>query len=161
MLNETQWDYHMEAQRQAWEVDMSKNEFDQDWLVAYIAKRRAEKDPLFPWPDDIADPEPESKLQAKVIRYCKENGWPCFHDRSRKINEAGWPDCFIFLPNGHVVLIELKGVGGRMRSEQKALHLALRWLKHDVHVSRSFKKVVEIIERELEPGPKIGTGDKG
>jgi len=48
-----------------------------------------------------------------------------------------------------------------MRSEQKALHLALRWLKHDVHVSRSFKKVVEIIERELEPGPKIGTGDKG
>ncbi|MBW2610686.1 MAG: hypothetical protein JRC68_10145 [Deltaproteobacteria bacterium] len=100
--------------------------------------------------EDTPDQGLESNLQQKVLAYCRANGWPCFHDRSRKKNNPGWPDNFVFLPGGVVVLVELKSEGGCLRSEQKSLRLALRWLKHEVHVVRSFRKFVEIIQRELK-----------
>lgn len=128
---------------------MVKNEFTNEWLVSYLAKRKAEKDPLFPIPEDIPDPGLESTLQKKVQDYCKEHGWPCFHDRSRKVNEPGWPDCFIFLP-GKVVLIELKSSAGIFRKEQQELRRLLGWNDHMVYIARSFKRVVEIVEREKE-----------
>jgi len=90
---------------------MSKNEFTNEWYIAYMAKRRLEKNPMYGvdnegqvvliGPEDIPElstPGPEKALQQKVQDYCKENGWPCFHDRSKKVNTPGWPDCFIFLP---------------------------------------------------------------
>jgi len=100
--------------------------------------------------EDTPDPGLESGLQQKVLDYCKENGWPCFHDRSRKKNEPGWPDNFIFLPGGKIVLIELKSESGTFRKEQKEKRLILEYLGHHVFQARSFKRVVEIIQRELK-----------
>jgi len=133
---------------------MSKNEFDNAWLIGYMAKRRAEKDPLCPFSDagsrDVPDPGLESELQQKVLDYCKENGWPCFHDRSKKVNEPGWPDNIIFLPKGKVLLIELKSSAGKLRKEQYELRRVLGWNDHIVYIAKSFKRVVEIIQRELK-----------
>ncbi|HDO36667.1 MAG TPA: hypothetical protein ENH07_10305 [Nitrospirae bacterium] len=144
---------------------MAKNEFTNKWLIAYMAKtkdmrKRKAQDPyyekLIAGPTDtkitgmkdIPDPGHESTLQRKVQDYCEENGWPCFHDRSKKVNEPGWPDCLIFLPGGKVVLIELKSSAGKLRKEQYALRRLLGWNDHMVYIARSFKRVVEIIEKE-------------
>jgi len=125
---------------------MGKNEFSQEWYIAYMAKLRV-KDGMKP-AEDIPDPGLESKLQGRVEDYCKANGWPCWHDRSRGVNEPGWPDCHIYLPKGKVVLIELKSSSGKFRKEQYALRRELGWNDHIVYIARSFKRVVEIIERE-------------
>ena len=92
----------------------------------------------------------ENDLQSKVIAHCKKNGWPCFHDRSFKKNEPGWPDNFIFLENGKVLLIELKSSSGTLRKEQIALRLVMGWLGHEIHVAKSFKAVLAIIDHELK-----------
>ena len=126
---------------------MAKNEFTNEWFIGYIAQLKA-KYRMKP-AEDIPDPGPESNLQAKVQAYCKENGWPCFHDRSKKVNEPGWPDCFIFIP-GKVILIELKSSAGKLRKEQYALRRELGWNNHMVYIAKSFKRVVEIIEWEKE-----------
>ena len=102
--------------------------------------------------DYPADKGPESGLQAKVINYCKEQGWPIFHDRSKKVNEPGWADNFIFLPKGKMVLIELKSSSGKLRKEQIELRLALKWLGHEVHVAKSFKAVMAILHFKINKG---------
>ena len=132
---------------------MAKNEYTRGWALAQIEKRKAEQSPLFPGSEDVPDLGLESDLQKKVLDYCEENGWPCFHDRSKKVNEPGWMDNFIFLgppthPPGLVLLIELKSESGTFRKEQKELRLILYHLGHKVYSARSFKRVVEIIERE-------------
>jgi len=60
---------------------MSKNEFDNAWLIGYMAKRRAEKDPLCPFSDagsrDVPDPGlqmpqpiiPESRMNKTESRF--------------------------------------------------------------------------------------------
>ena len=110
--------------------------------------------------DYPADKGPESGLQAKVINYCKEQGWPIFHDRSKKVNEPGWADNFIFLPKGKMVLIELKSSSGKLRKEQIELRLALKWLDHEVHVAKSFKAVMAILHSEINK-EKTGQQEKG
>ena len=134
---------------------MSK-EFTIEWLTGYMAKWRAESGTSLS--EDVPDTGLESTLQKKVMDHCKENGWPCFHDRSKKVNEPGWADCFIFLPMGKVLLVELKSSTGTFRKDQKRLRLELNWNGHKVHPARSFKRVVEIIQAELK---KLKKRDKG
>ena len=135
--------------------------FTKEWALAQIEKRKAEKDPqksaedkaLTLWPylaEEFPDLGLESNLQKRVLDYCKENGWPCFHDRSKKVNESGWPDNHIFLPGGKIVLIELKSSAGKLRKEQQELRRLLGWNDHMVYVAKSFKRDVEIIQRELK-----------
>ena len=111
-------------------------------LTAYMLSRQKQVDV-----DDKPDPGPESKLQAKCEAYCKSNGWPCFHDRSRKSNQPGWPNLMIFMDNGRVELIELKAAGGKLRAEQQQLHRNLMFLGHRVHVVKSFKRFLEIMNK--------------
>ena len=136
---------------------MGSNRFTNEWYIAYMAKLKAKPfagvDRTKP-AEDVPDPGLEKKLQKRVMDYCKENGWPCFHDRSRGVNEPGWIDCFIFLPGGRVVLIELKSAGGKFRKEQLHLRRVLGYNDHMVYIARSFKRVVEIIQAELKKGEK-------
>ena len=125
------------------------SDFSNEWLVGYLAKREREREKSFPLPEEAPDIGLESNLQKKLIQYCREHGWPCFHDRSKRVNDPGWPDNIIFLPGGKVVLIELKSASGRLRKEQLELRRILGWNDHMVYIARSFKRVVEIIEREL------------
>ena len=95
-----------------------------------------------------SDAGPESRLQAKCLKYCRDHGWPCLHDRSKKKNEPGWPDLFIFMPEGRVQLIELKAGGGKLRKEQQALKINLSYLGHGVKVVKSYKRFLEVMKGE-------------
>ena len=95
---------------------------------------------------DEPDPGPESNLQKKCMKYCREHGYPCFHDRSKKKNEPGWPDLMIFMPKGRVVLVELKAGSAKLRREQQALKLNLCYLGHGISVVRSFRRFLEIMK---------------
>ena len=98
---------------------------------------------------DIPDQGPESKLQARVLNWCSEHGYPVFHDRSRRKNIRGWPDLTICLPDGIVLFIELKSAKGVLRSEQVSLKLQMDYLKQRYHVVKSFKRFLEIINANL------------
>jgi hypothetical protein len=118
---EDQYDNWQEQRRQAWEAAGEG-----------------------PGPEE-ADPGLENELQSKCLTYCREHGWPVFHDRSKKKNKAGWPDLFIFMPESKLILIELKSAAGKLRKEQKDLKLQLNWLGHEVYVVKSFKRFLEVV----------------
>ena len=110
-----------------------------DEYIAELQQTRIKPD------SDEPDPGPESKLQAKCLVYCKERGYPVWHDWSRKKNQPGFPDLIIFLPEGRVTLIELKAGTAKLRMEQEALHRQMLYLGHEIHVVRSFGKFLEIL----------------
>ena len=78
------------------------------------------------------------------MKYCRDHGLPVFHDRSRRQNQPGWPDLFVFAEN-RVVMVELKAADGKLRKEQKHLRQVLSWLGHTVHVCRSYAGFVRIM----------------
>lgn len=98
----------------------------------------------------LSDPPPDSglerDLQAKIEEYCKEHGYPFFHDRSRKCNVPGFPDLVIALPGGRTLWIELKSKSGRLDSEQKRFRLMLLALGHEWHMCRSFRHFARIVQ---------------
>ena len=116
-----------------------------DQMLEYMAKRAKFYDQ-----PDTPDPGRESKLQSRIMNHCRQNGWKVFHDRSRGKNEPGWPDLFIFLPEGRTVLVELKAGNKKLRKEQKDLRRVLTWLGHTVHVVRAFKTFLRIVENEKD-----------
>lgn len=93
---------------------------------------------------EIADPGPESHLQAKIEKWAKSKGYPCWHDRSRKKNQPGWPDVILFLKD-RVILIELKSQKGRLSTEQKILRQQFIYLGHEWQEVRSYKKFLEVL----------------
>ncbi len=120
-------------------------------LAEYRAKQKQRPAPL----DDDGKPDEgrESKLQAKCMKYCRDHGFPVFHDRSRRVNSPGFPDLFIFAEN-RVVLVELKAADGKLRKEQKHLRQVLSWLGHTVHICRSYAGFVRVMvgEGNIENG---------
>ena len=97
---------------------------------------------------DTPDEGPENILQRKCLKYCKEYGYPVFHDYSRKKNEAGWPDLMIFLPEGHMCLIELKSGNAKLRKEQQELKRHLLYMGHRVYIVRSYVKFLEVVRKD-------------
>ena len=95
--------------------------------------------------NESPDPGPEKRLLNKCFNYCKERGYPVWHDRSRKKNQPGWPDLIIFMPGGKVILIELKSAKGVFRNEQQQLARQFMYLKHRYFKVRSFTKFIEIM----------------
>ncbi len=96
--------------------------------------------------DDTPDPGLENNLLKKCLKYCKDRGYPCWHDRSKKVNEPGWPDLHIYLCDGIVVLVELKSIEGVFRKKQQLLARQFMYLKHRYYKIRSFKKFLAIPE---------------
>jgi len=127
--------------------------YSEGWLDSYLEQyhQAMEAEPSPEDDPEVPDTGPEKVLQAKCEAYCRRKGWPCFHDRSRKVNERGWPDLTIFMPEGRVELIELKGAAGKLRAEQQALHRQFMTLKHSIHVVKSFKRFIQIMEGREKP----------
>ena len=98
-------------------------------------------------PESMISPDKgkESRLQVKIEQYCREHGYPFFHDRSRGKNKAGWPDITLCMPDGVVLFIELKSAKGVLRSEQLHLKQQMVYLKQNYYVVRSFKAFLGII----------------
>jgi len=90
----------------------------------------------------------EHNLLVKCLQYCREKGYPVWHDWSRKKNEAGWPDLIVFLSKGRTCLIELKSSKGYLRTEQQALKRHLLFLGHTVYVVKSYKRFLEILNQD-------------
>lgn len=95
--------------------------------------------------DHEADPGPERVLQSKILEWCRQRGYPVFHDNSRKKNVRGWPDLTIVMEDGMVLFVELKSADGKLRKEQQHQKQVFLWLKHEIHVVRSFKYFLEIV----------------
>lgn len=91
------------------------------------------------------DPGAESDLLNKCLEYCRERGYPVWHDRSRGKNQPGWPDLIIFMPGAKVILIELKSIKGIFRQEQQQLARQFMYLGHEYHKIKSWKRFVEIV----------------
>ena len=114
------------------------------------ARIRKDDDP------EVPDAGPENKLLAKCLKYCKEHGYLAFHDYSKKSNQRGWPDLFIFMPEKKLVLVELKSASGRLGTEQRELKRHLMYLRFEVHVVKSYKRFVEIMKGGNEHGMDAG-----
>lgn len=112
---------------------------------------------LLPPTEQESDHGPESKLQARIVAWCKEWGKPYLSFRQSRNAKGfltpGWPDLTICLPSGRVLFIELKSAKGVVKAEQKAIHLQLMALGHEVHVIRSFKRFMEIVEMKSPGSP--------
>lgn len=119
----------------------------------YQARRNAGKGRLKPSsPVPEPDEAPEAKLQARIETYCADRGLYCFHDRSRKKNDPGFPDCVIACRAGRVVWLELKSKCGRLRPDQRRVRDMLIFCGHEWHLVRSYRHFIQIMEIEEGSG---------
>jgi hypothetical protein len=96
-----------------------------------------------------ADDGKESILRGKIEKYCRDNGWYCFHDNSRNVNREGHPDLVIAMPDSRTLWIEIKAKNGKLSSEQKIVLSKLKGLKHESYVLNNFEAFIQIINKKL------------
>lgn len=100
--------------------------------------------------EDKPDPGPESVLQGKIMKYCKQEGFPCQCFRKSKKAKGflvpGWPDCVIALPGPRTLYLELKSESGELRQEQRRLMRLFLHLGHEWHKVKSYKRFLEIVK---------------
>ena len=108
----------------------------------YLARREAELADDHP---DTPDDGPESRLQGRIEEHCRKMGWYFFHDRSRAVNERGFPDLVIALPDSVTLWLELKSAKGRMTPEQKRVMLILKALGHHHYKVKAYSRYLRII----------------
>lgn len=117
----------------------------EDELAAFEERSRKWKSPVAEPVDDVPDPGLERDLQKRIEDYCDDHAYPWFHDRSRKVNEPGFPDLVIALPAGRTLWLELKSKNGRMSEEQKQWRMMLMHLGHCHGVPKSFRAFLRIV----------------
>lgn len=124
-----------------------------DYMLAF----RRGSQPVLPPGDGTpegceADEGPESRLQSKIVAWCKEWNRPCVSFRKSTHAKGflfpGIPDCIIAMPNGRTLWLELKVKGGRLSEDQKHFALSLMSLKHEWYEVRSFKRFMEVVTNE-------------
>lgn len=106
----------------------------------------------------------ESDHQIHVVQWLRRNGYCVAADqngatnqrRSQRLAEGlqpGEPDLRIYLPNGRLMLIEMKRHKGKLSPQQVAHHERLESLGHHVFViiertpADSLKKVIDIVKQ--------------
>lgn len=95
---------------------------------------------------DTPDPGLESNLLKKCTDHLRKNHIKFIHDYSRKKNEAGILDLYIFLAKRRLVVIELKAEKGRLRKEQKEWISYLSYHGYEVYPGvKSYKRFIEIL----------------
>ncbi len=97
-----------------------------------------------------ADEGPESLLQGKIVKYCKDHGYPCLSFRQSRKAEGflvpGWPDLTICLPKGTVLFLELKSKKGNLSKEQKEISRLMLYLGHPWRKVTSYKQFLLILQ---------------
>lgn len=105
------------------------------------------------------DNTPESVLQRKINKYCRDHGYPFVSFRKSKRAKGflnpGTPDLIIGLPAGRTIWIELKDKSGRLSDDQKLFAKKLLFLKHEWYEVRSYKRFLEIIKTKGEQKMKL------
>ncbi len=134
--------------------------FTREWAQEQVLKelrRRGSPTWVVPgWAVQEADPGPESILQGKIEKWCRDWGRPCLSFRqskhAKRLLPAGWPDMEIIMPKGQTLRIELKSRSGRLSAEQKQLRLQFMALGHTIHQIRSYRAFLSIVERFSRAG---------
>jgi len=131
------------------------------WTEAQLAEWKARRDGKSlgapcsgEMPDEVdaaceteADLGPESDLQRRCESYLDGRGFFCLHDRSRRANRPGlFLDVIAVLPAGRTIFFELKVKGRKPTREQAQTIARLLYLGHQVHVVKSFRRFVQIVE---------------
>lgn len=93
----------------------------------------------------------EAALQAKVVKWCKANGYKAMKFVSP--SNAGAPDLLI-IGNGKVIFYELKNPNGsgRLTELQAAVHKQMREHGAEVYVGHDFDNIVTTIHVRLGGG---------
>ena len=138
---------------------MTKRWLDDETAYKQIAKAKAGwKDQYLPY-DDEPDQGAESVLQSKIVKWCKDAGYPCLSFRQSKNAKGfllpGYPDITIIIHN-RVVFIELKSASGVLKEEQKALGIQLMGLGHPWYQIKSYKRFLSVMDKEIEKGKLFG-----
>ena len=108
----------------------------------------------------FADKGPESHLQAKIVKWAAERGYPCLSIQPRRPIKGevtpGWPDITLAMEN-RILLIELKSARGALRDRQATIAKELRFLGHSWHQIRAYKQFLEVVNEgnSVNPG-KVG-----
>jgi hypothetical protein len=105
--------------------------------------------------EDVPDGGKESVLAGKISKWAKTNGFPILNirqtQRVKSVIPVGWPDICLILP-GRVVFMELKSASGKLRKEQHDLAIQFAHLGNAIHVVRSYKRFLEIVNEITEKG---------
>ena len=121
--------------------------WDKEKYEAYMVKFNKD---LLPYPEEEADPGPESKLQGKIVKWANDKGYPIISFRQSKnargFIKKGLPDITLALPAKRTVWIELKSDKGILKEEQKQTALKLMALGHEWYQVRSYKRFLDIVE---------------
>jgi len=98
------------------------------------------------------DEQPESALQKLIIDDAISRGWLVHsHKQSKDYYKVhtkgeGWADVVILMPEGRVVMLELKAKKGVMREEQKLCQQKAKWLGHEWHQIKTWRQYFQIVE---------------
>lgn len=116
-------------------------------LDSYLA---AKFPPKVPSQDqESSDKGPESALQSKIVKWCRDWARPVLSLRqsvkAKGFITPGWPDMTIAMPGGRTLWIETKAEKGVVKEDQRAIHLQLMALGHEVHVVKSYRRFLEIV----------------
>ena len=125
----------------------------QEQLETFMAKFHHPIDDL-----DTPDEGKESILQRKIEKWALEWGKPWLSLRqskaAKRLLPAGWPDVTLIMPNGKVLFIELKSARGTLSSPQTKLRLQFMALGHTVHLIKSYKSFLGLVEGQNRNGNK-------
>lgn len=95
----------------------------------------------------------EAELHSQIIGECKVRGWIAFHGSMahQTHRTPGEPDFVILAPGGRTYLIECKAGRGKLSTDQRAIAAWAAKLGHTVHVVRSIKDFLSVLEPTDNP----------
>jgi len=117
------------------------------WTMAEVDAHNARVSGKPITPTAQAGVEREADLHHLILLECKRRGWIALHGSMAQATarSVGEPDFTILADKGRVFFVECKSRTGKLRPEQQALkHWADR-LGHTVHVVRSLREFVEVV----------------
>lgn len=90
------------------------------------------------------DEGPETRLQARIRKFCEEAGLPCYTGSMahRAHRPKGEQDHTILLPAGRVLFGESKSATGKIKPAQRDNRAVAKRLGHDIRIWTSFEAFV-------------------
>ena len=91
----------------------------------------------------------EKAIEGAFLRYMWKAYPKIRTPKLAMISQRSWPDRIVFLPNGHVLLIEFKRKGEKPTPLQAECHDYLRSLGHDIKVFDDAREAVDYVSARL------------
>lgn len=89
----------------------------------------------------------EKTLHDKILAECRRRGWIALHgSMAHKTYRTGGEPDFTIMAETKVLFVECKSAKGKLSPEQVAMMFHMNRLGHILHVVRSFRGFIELIE---------------